>query len=249
MQYHKDIHEWNQMSLLEQKQHQAQKDINDKHIESLQREYGEAAEKTPNDPYSIFQSINAQYGQATKVPTAEENFGRDSDSSDASIPEEFKHFTSDIGREEDYITTDHELNEENVQEHTVNRRPYRGSDQNADSQAYLKDFDRSIYTQQNVKEDYYLLQNDLERQRVDWSGPQSPTKMYFQGFMSSTNDQIIDQINCNELENKQKVQLLTNPELHNKLGQGRLNTFREIDQISRNGSTTTQRSPISDYNN
>jgi len=39
------------------------------------------------------------------VPLAEPNTFKDrknSDSSDASIPEEFRHFTSDIGKEEDY---------------------------------------------------------------------------------------------------------------------------------------------------
>ena len=36
-------------------------------------------------------------------PTPFENIKNlESDSSDASIPEEFKHFTSDIGKEEDY---------------------------------------------------------------------------------------------------------------------------------------------------
>ena len=84
-----------------------------------------------------------------------ENNRTHSDSSDASIPEEFKHFTSDIGKEEDYkeyIVTNHVQIQEPIPV-VMRQDPRNGNEPTVDSQAYIKDFDRSIYTQQGVKED------------------------------------------------------------------------------------------------
>ena len=84
-----------------------------------------------------------------------ENNRTHSDSSDASIPEEFKHFTSDIGKEEDYkeyIVTNHVQIQEPIPV-VMRQHPRNGNEPTVDSQAYIKDFDRSIYTQQGVKED------------------------------------------------------------------------------------------------
>ena len=135
------------MSINEQKQHQAQKNISDQYLESMQKEFG-ATEKAiaghQNDPYSIFQSINAQYGQTAKVVPAtvmepnpfENRKTIESDSSDASIPEEFKHFTSDIGKEEDYkeyIATNNS-NHQQVQEPipmVMRQHPRNGGEQHA----------------------------------------------------------------------------------------------------------------------
>jgi hypothetical protein len=126
-------------------------------------------------------------------------------SDDEGIPEEFKHFksikeykndlklhqtiNSSLGLRKDFNHGKKSFDVlNNMRENVSNER----------TRKKIEHFDETIYDQQKVRENESMLRNDFNRKNVDWSGPpclQGPpgTSMnYCQGFMSSTNDQLID---------------------------------------------------------
>lgn len=124
------------------------------------------------------------------------------DSSSEGVPSEFKHFTSNSYCMEDQDLDIHQTinsslglkNDFNANSHGVLN--YLRSDvSNERTRKTIKTFDQSIYDQQKVRENETLLKNDFKRKNVDWSGPPNINgykSNYCQGFMSTTNDQLID---------------------------------------------------------